>query len=287
MACEIIQSLSDISDRYDAILCDLWGCYHNGITPFPAAVAACQAMRAKGGTVILLTNAPRPADQVKAFLDKIGGPEDSYDAIVSSGSACQAGLTSGQWGDKFYYLGPERDREMLEGVGLLRFPEEEASAILCTGLVDEFNEELEDYADHLARLAGLKLPMLCANPDIIVDRGERRFWCAGALARDYAALGGEVVYFGKPHKPIYDRALEVLAEVAEKDLAKSRILAIGDGPATDVKGGCDYGLDTLFVTGGLAMGDLGEDPEAPDAALLRDYLEKHDLSPRFAIGRLR
>ncbi|MEM7508755.1 MAG: TIGR01459 family HAD-type hydrolase [Pseudomonadota bacterium] len=287
MSFALIGSLAEISEQYDAIFCDLWGCYHDGITPFPAAVAACRAIRAQGGTVILLTNAPRPADQVKSFLDKIGGPDDSYDAIVSSGAACQGGLTSGKWGDRFYYLGPDRDLHMLTGLGLNPMAEEAAQAILCTGLVDEWNEELEDYADQLARLAARGLPMLCANPDIVVDRGERRFWCAGALARDYTKQGGEVIYFGKPHAPIYDWALEVLAETAARPVPPARVLAIGDGPATDVKGGCDYGLDTLFVTGGLASGELGPDPEHPDPALLESYLREHGLMPRYAIGRLR
>ncbi|MBY8974490.1 TIGR01459 family HAD-type hydrolase [Rhodobacteraceae bacterium NNCM2] len=287
MTCTHIETLSEIQNDYDAILCDLWGCYHDGITPYAAAVEACRGVRANGGKVILFTNAPRPAAQVKSFLERIGGPEDSYDAIVSSGAACQAALTSGQHGTKFYYLGPERDLHMLTHVGLTPTAEDEANAILCTGLVDEWNEELEDYSEQLQRLAGRGLPLLCANPDIVVDRGERRFWCAGALAQIYGKLGGEVLYFGKPHGPIYDRAFEVLAEVTGKPVAQSRVLAIGDGPATDVKGGCDYGLDTLFVTGGLAAGELGPDPERPDQALLDAYLAQHGLTPKYAIGKLR
>ncbi|MEM1277033.1 MAG: TIGR01459 family HAD-type hydrolase [Pseudomonadota bacterium] len=287
MTCTVISALSDIAEGYDAILCDLWGCYHNGIEPYEAAVAACRAFKSSGKTVVLLTNAPRPADQVKTFLNRIGGPEDSYDAIVSSGAACQAALTSGRHGTAFYYLGPDRDLHMLTGPGLQPVAEEEADAVLCTGLVDEWNEDLEDYADQLGRLRARGLPLLCANPDIVVDRGEKRFWCAGALARLYGEIGGEVLYFGKPHRPIYERSLEVLAETAGREIPMERILAIGDGPATDVKGGCDFGLDTLFVTGGLAAGELGPDPEHPDPALLKSYLSAHQLSPRYAIGRLR
>ncbi|MEM9046804.1 MAG: TIGR01459 family HAD-type hydrolase [Pseudomonadota bacterium] len=287
MTCTVISALSEISEGYDAILCDLWGCYHNGIEPYPAAVEACRQFKALGKTVILLTNAPRPADQVKSFLDRIGGPADSYHAIVSSGGACQAALTSGRYGAAFYYLGPDRDFHMITGVGLQPVPEEEADAVLCTGLVDEWNEELEDYSDQLGRLRARELPLLCANPDIVVDRGERRFWCAGALAKLYGEIGGEVLYFGKPHRPIYERSLEVLAETTSREIPTNRILAIGDGPATDVKGGCDFGLDTLFVTGGLAAEELGHDPENPDPALLATYLAKAELSPRYAIGRLR
>lgn len=287
MNCEIIGSLAEISANYDAVFCDLWGCYHDGIVPFPAAVAACRAVMAEGGTVILLTNAPRPAHQVKAFLDKIGGPEDSYHVIVSSGAACQGALLSGRWGDQFCYLGPDRDLHMLSETHLSPVAEEDATAILCTGLVDEWTEGLEEYTPRLTRLVARGLPMLCANPDIVVDRGHQRFYCAGALAQIYAQLGGEVVYFGKPHAPIYDWAFEVLAETRGNPVPPARVLAIGDGPATDVRGGCDYGLDTLFVTGGLAAGELGPDPEHPDPARLPGYLTDHGLTPQYAIGRLR
>ncbi|MEM0944509.1 MAG: HAD hydrolase-like protein, partial [Pseudomonadota bacterium] len=188
---------------------------------------------------------------------------------------------------QFYYLGPDRDLPMLTGPGLAPVPEAAAEAVLCTGLVNEWEEELEDYADLLDRLQARGLPLLCANPDIVVDRGERRFWCAGALARLYGEIGGRVVYFGKPHAPIYDRAFEVLGEVTGHAVPPERVLAIGDGPATDVKGGCDYGLDTLFVTGGLAAAELGPDPEAPDPGKLDAYLAAQDLTPKYAIGRLR
>ena len=287
MTCTVISRLADIAGEYDAVLCDLWGCYHNGIAPYPAAVAACRGVRAAGKIVTLLTNAPRPAPEVKAFLARIGAPEDSYDAIVSSGAACQAALTSGRHGAKFYHLGPDRDLPMLTDAGLAPTPEEDADAVLCTGLVDEWTEEIGDYADLLGRFRIRNLPLLCANPDIVVDRGARRFWCAGALARAYGEIGGAVLYFGKPHRPIYDRALEVVAETAGRDVPNARILAIGDGPATDVKGGCDYGIDTLFVTGGLALGELGPDPETPDPTLLQAYLAGQNLTPKYAIGRLR
>lgn len=287
MTCTPIRSLAEIQDSYDAILCDLWGCYHNGIEPYAAAVEACRGFRKKGGTVILFTNAPRPPAHVKSFLDRIGGPEDSYDAIVSSGGACQAMLKSGEHGTRFYYLGPERDLHMLTHAGLDPIAEAEANAVLCTGLVDEWNEELEDYTELLGRLSARNLPFLCANPDIIVDRGERRFWCAGALAQIYGKMGGEVFYFGKPHAPIYERAFDVIRETTGDAMDPAKVLAVGDGPATDVKGGCDFGLDTLFVTGGLAAGELGPDPENPDQALLEAYLGAHGLTPKFAMGRLR
>lgn len=283
----IIEALSEISDGYDAILCDLWGCYHDGVRPHAPAVAACRAFRARGGTVLLFTNAPRPQASVKAFLDKIGGPEDSYDGIVSSGAACRAALRAGTYGSAIYYLGPERDLHMLTDLGLAPAAVEGAEAVLCTGLVDDASETPEDYAPLLRGLAARGLPFLCANPDIIVDRGAQRLWCAGALARDYAALGGPVTYFGKPHRPVYDRAMEVIAETTGKPANPARVLAIGDGIHTDVKGGLDYGLDTLFVSGGLAAGEVGDTPDAPDPERLAAYLAAHDKAPQYTIGRLR
>ncbi len=287
MPCRIINSLAEISDAYDAIFCDLWGCYHNGITPFPAAVAACQTFRAKGGKVILLTNAPRPGPSVKTTLDRMGAPEDSYDAIVSSGGACQAALLSGKHGAAFHYVGPDRDLHNLTDVGLTTHPLEGASAILLTGLRDDTTETPEDYLAEIEQWRRRGLALLCANPDIIVDRGDQRLWCAGAIAQLYERAGGEVLWFGKPHQPVYDRCHEVLAELTGGPTPKARILAIGDGILTDVPGGLNAGLDTVFVTGGLSALDFGPDVEQPRQAPLDAFLTSQDLAPQFAIGRLR
>jgi HAD superfamily hydrolase (TIGR01459 family) len=287
MGCRIIQSLSEVSVAYDAVLCDLWGCYHDGITPYAAAVDACRAFRADGGLVVLLTNAPRPAASVRRFLDQIGAPADSYDEIVSSGGACQAALQSGAFGHRVQYVGPERDLHMLTDVGLEPADSELAEAVLVTGLRDDSVETPADYAGEIAGWAARGLPMLCANPDIIVDRGEERLWCAGAIARDYEAAGGRVVWYGKPHRPIYARCFEILSQLAGREVPRRRVLAIGDGIATDVAGGIRAGLDVCFVTGGLAAGELGPDPEHPEPARLEAFLSEHDLGPRYAIGRLR
>ena len=287
MPCRIVRSLAEISDRYDAIFCDLWGCYHNGIEVYPAAVAACAAFRQKGGTVILLTNAPRPAPSVQRMLDRMGAPRDSYDAIVSSGAACQAALTDERHGSRFLYVGPDRDLHMLTDVGLEPVAEEDADAILLTGLRDDMTETPDDYAEELARWAARGLPVLCANPDIVVDRGEARLWCAGAIARNYEQIGGKVTWFGKPHAPVYDRCREVLAELTGRATPDARILAIGDGIATDVKGGIAAGLDVLFVTGGLAGAEFGADVEMPEQDPLDRFLAEAGLAPRYAIGRLR
>lgn len=287
MPCQIIQSLGEISHNYDALFCDLWGCYHNGIDFYPAAARACQRFRESGGKVILLTNAPRPANSVKALLDRMGAPADSYDAIVSSGSACQAALSGGQFGTRFHYVGPDRDLHMLTDLGQSAQPLETSDAILLTGLRDDSTETPEDYADEIAAWKARDLTVLCANPDLIVDRGHQRLWCAGAIAQAYEDAGGKVVWFGKPHEPVYNRCHQVLGELTGTETPKSRILAIGDGILTDVPGGINAGLDTIFVTGGLSSSDFGPDIEQPQQGLLDKFLSVQGLAPRFAMGRLR
>jgi HAD superfamily hydrolase (TIGR01459 family) len=289
----IIERLADISGRYDALFCDLWGCLHNGVEPWPAAVAALAAFREGGGRVVLLTNAPRPEGSVAAQLDRMGVPREVWDVIVTSGDAAQAAMVAGAVGRRVYHLGPEKDLPFftdlapwVTGTAPERVPLAEAEGIVCTGLFDDLTETPDDYRATLlfARAKGLK--MLCANPDIVVDWGDRRLYCAGALAQAYDRMGGESLYFGKPHPPIYDLARRRLASLGALP-PDERILAIGDGIGTDVAGGLAEGLDTLFVTGGLAADELGEDPERPDPVRLARWLEARQMSPTAAIGRLR
>jgi HAD superfamily hydrolase (TIGR01459 family) len=224
---------------------------------------------------------------VKAYLDLMNAAEDSYDAIVSSGGACQAALTSGKHGDRFHYVGPDRDLHNLTDVGLTPARLEDASAILLTGLRDDMTETPEDYLAEIEDWRSRGLTVLCANPDMIVDRGAQRLWCAGAIAQLYEKSGGEVLWFGKPHAPVYNRCHEVLAELRGGPVPLDRVLAIGDGILTDVPGGLNAGLDTLFVTGGLSALDFGPDVEQPEQAPLDRFLADQGLAPQFAIGRLR
>ena len=289
---KLIPALADISDRYDAVYCDLWGCLHNGQRPFRAAVEALRAFRAKGGRVLLLTNSPRPKPGVIRQLDQIGVPRDCWDEIATSGDAAQSALFSGAVGRRVWHLGPERDMpfftETAEDIapgGIERVELAQAQGIVCTGLFDDRIETPEDYRARLlmAKVNGLK--MLCANPDLVVDYGDRRIYCAGALAQLYAEMGGEVLYFGKPHPPIYDLAARRLDRL--QPVQPDRILCIGDGIGTDIAGAQLEGLDALFITGGLAADQFGPDPEAPDASLLKPWLARQNLSPRWAMGRLR
>ncbi len=282
----LIERFDEISDGYGVLLCDLWGCYHNGVTPYPAAVAALQAYRRRGGRVILLTNAPRPSNAVRSHLASMGAPEDSFDAVISSGDATRAEVASGRFGRRLHLVGPERDAPIWEGLDIEARPLAEAEAVLCTGLFDDMTETPADYADLVREGVARDLPFACANPDVIVDRAERRLYCAGAIAADYAAAGGRVFYFGKPHAPIYRLALDT-AEVLAPGVARQAVLAIGDGVDTDVLGAADAGLDCVFVSGGLAAAEVGDDPERPDPTRLTQYLAARNRSPRYTIGRLR
>jgi HAD superfamily hydrolase (TIGR01459 family) len=288
----MIRSLAEIAPQYDALFCDLWGCLHNGVVPFPAAVAALQAFRAGGGKVILVTNAPRPKSSVVTQLDKMGLPRDAWDDVATSGDATQYAMLTGAAGRRVHHIGAPKDEPfftafepdiapLVAGAGISRVPLDQAEGIICTGLADDGTETPEDYRATLLMAKTLGLTMLCANPDIVVDMGEKRLWCAGALARDYEAMGGEALYYGKPHPPIYDLARRRLG------LDDPRILCVGDGIATDVQGGLAEGLDTLFVTGGIAAAEFGPDPLNPDKDLLDAWLERQQLSATWSISQLR
>ena len=286
---DLIASLAAVSDRYDAVFCDLWGCLHNGKTPFPAAVAALRAFRAGGGQVVLLTNSPRPRRSVQAQLAGLGVPEDIWDDIVSSGDASQYALLSGAIGQRVHHIGAAKDEVFFtdlpadahDPVPVARVPLAEAEGVVVTGLRDDLTETPDDYRATLLMMKTQGLPMLCANPDLIVDLGERRLYCAGALAQAYEAMGGTALYYGKPYPPVYDLARRRLSSRTGRE--DHAILAIGDGINTDVQGGIGEGIDTLFVTGGIAAHEFGPDPERPDPARLTAWLQDQRLSPTFAI----
>lgn len=288
---QIIERLDQIDANYDALLVDLWGCLHNGVAPFPSAVAALQSFRARGGAVCLLTNAPRSRQEVEKHLNAMGLPEDCWDTIATSGDSARVAMYSGAVGQKIWFIGEPGDEPFFERMALMenapeitRVPLKDAEGIICTGPFDRTADPDEMRPQFLmAKQMGLKL--LCANPDIVVDRGERREWCAGALAALYSEMGGESLYFGKPHPPVYDLARRRLAEV-EKPADPSRTLAIGDGIATDIQGALGEDIDSLFITGGLAASETGT-IEQPDLKKLDAFLAGQLVTPTFSIGRLR
>jgi HAD superfamily hydrolase (TIGR01459 family) len=262
----IIDSLKEMGSRYRAWLVDIWGVMHNGRDAFPLAVAATRAFRAAGGIVVLISNSPRPSPAAKQQLRELGVPDDAYDATVTSGD-----LTRHELGKhphaRVFHLGPERDRQIFAGLGVTLVGPDEAELVVCSGLFDDETETPDDYAELLHDLAARELPMICANPDSVVERGDRLVYCAGALAAVYEKEGGSVVYAGKPYAPIYDLALETMAGLAGGDVGKDDVLAIGDGVHTDIAGAGKLGIDAVFVASGVHMpansgGEAG--PEALD-----------------------
>ena len=287
---ELIPSLAQLVTRYDAVFCDLWGCLHDGKAPFPAAVAALQAYRATGGRVILLTNAPRPKPSIVKQLDAMSVPRDAWDDIVTSGDATQYAIFNGTY-SRYAFIGAPKDEALftdfpddLIPAPLTRVPYEQAEILICTGLTDDRTETPDDYKLPLMRAKNAGLTMLCANPDVIVDYGTQRLYCAGALALAYEKLGGKTQYFGKPHPPIYDLARRRLSALATR--SDPQILCIGDGIGTDIQGGVAEDLDTLFVTGGISAAEFGPDYSNPNKGLLDKWLTARQLSATFAIPKL-
>jgi HAD superfamily hydrolase (TIGR01459 family) len=287
-----ISGLSEISDRYDAILCDIWGVVHDGVAAFPPASEALVSFRRRGGAVILISNAPRPSPPVRRQVLKLGVPPEAFDAVVTSGDVT-IGLMQRQGGDRVLHIGPERDLSLLDAAAetgsrprLVTL--EEAQYALCTGLRNDEAERLDDYEPELRAMAGRGMTMICANPDIVIHRGETLIYCAGALARRYEELGGSVIYAGKPHPAIYDQALMLAERARGAPLEKRRALAIGDGMKTDIAGAARAGLDALFVTGGIHRSLHGEAPASPaDPIELQRLYDEHGLSPLAAIPHLR
>ncbi|AML50072.1 TIGR01459 family HAD-type hydrolase [Falsihalocynthiibacter arcticus] len=288
----IVSSLAEISDTYDALFVDLWGCVHDGIAAIPDAVAALQAYRKRGGKVILVTNSPRPRASVEIQLDGFGVPRDAWDAIATSGDSARSAMFRGAVGEKVYFMGTEDEKAAFfrpiavvkDAREITAVPLAEAEGIVCCGPKDSLADPAVNRPTFLAaKTRGLKL--LCANPDIVVDRGERREWCAGALAALYTEMGGDSMYFGKPHPPIYDLARRRLAEI-DSGIPDDRILAIGDGIHTDIQGAVGEDIDSLFITGGLAAAETGT-TDQPNPKRLKTYLDVSGFQPTYSIGFLR
>ena len=281
---EMISSLGSISGRYAAILCDVWGVVHNGERAFAQAASALAAARQQGVAVVLITNSPRPHEGVEAQLDALDVPRIAWDRVVTSGDVTRDLIRAAP--RKLFHLGPERELAIYDGIDIELVEEFEADAVVCTGLFDDEDERPEDYAEMLGRLRSRNLPFICANPDITVERGERIIWCAGALARDYARLGGRTLVAGKPHRPIYEAAMRAAGEVLGREVDRKEALAIGDGVLTDIKGAAEAGIDALYISGGIHARDYG-DPDSPDPATLALFLSRHGYEPVAIMPKLR
>ena len=249
-ALRFAERLRDFVGDVDVLLSDIWGVVHNGLVAFPEACEALHGFREQGGTVILITNAPRPADSVQRQLRKLGVADDIYDAIVSSGDLTRH-FVADHPGQKMFWLGPERDNSIYRGLNPVLAPLEQADYIVCTGLFDDETESAETYRAMMLQARERKLTLVCANPDIVVERGDRLIYCAGAIAELYLELGGEVIFYGKPHRPIYQRAIALAAERRGRAVQLGSVLAIGDSVRTDLAGAHGFGIDCLFVTRGI------------------------------------
>lgn len=274
--------LSAIFERYDIILCDVWGVIHNGRRAFDEACEALVKFRDAGGSVCLITNAPVPKAQVIRYFDPLGVPLEAFDDCVSSGDATREVLKARS--DKtFWRLGAdegwEHDKFLYEGLGLTFGAQEDADTILCIGLEDQMNDDPEDYRARFARAAARGMDMICANPDIKVRIGDELYWCAGALAQVFEQEGGKVIYPGKPYAPIYDLALKKLAALGVT-AKQGRILCIGDSPATDMQGAAQQGFDGLYVGTGLKQHG------ADFAKEVKGLLEEYDASAKWAMPHL-
>ncbi|MGH6727307.1 MAG: TIGR01459 family HAD-type hydrolase [Pseudolabrys sp.] len=261
---QLVPHFATLAPDYDVLLCDVWGVVHNGLAAFPHACDALMRARARGATVVLITNAPRQSVVVARQLDVLHVPRETYDAIVSSGDVTRA-VIEARPGQKLFHLGPERDRSMFTGFAVA--PLESADYVVCSGLDNDDVETPDDYRARLEIMLKRKLFMVCANPDVVVERGPKLVYCAGAIADLYATMGGEVLYAGKPYRPIYDMALAKARAAAGREVPASRVLAIGDSVRTDLKGARTIGVDFLFVTSGIHAEELGG-RERPDRAAL-------------------
>ncbi|EKS35107.1 TIGR01459 family HAD-type hydrolase [Afipia clevelandensis] len=249
-ALRFAKNLRELTKDVDVILSDVWGVIHDGVKGFLPACQALQSFREQGGTVIMITNAPRPADSVQRQLRKMEISDETYDAIVSSGDLTRTYVAS-HLGQSFFMIGPERDNPMLRGLDVKLTTLEKADTIICTGPFNDEVETEEDYREMMEEARKRNLTFICANPDIVVERGHRLITCAGAIAELYRSLGGETIFYGKPHRPIYDRALELAAEKRGKTTPLNRVLAIGDSVRTDLTGANRMGMDCLFLTRGI------------------------------------
>ncbi len=279
-----VGGLSDLAGDYRFVLCDAWGVLHNGIRAYPAAVDALKRARAAGLTVLVLTNAPRPKVQVMRQFEHFGVDHAAFDDIVTSGEVAREYLAA-RPGTKAFFVGAERDRAVFDGIGIQMTGENEAGVIACAGLFDDDRETPEDYVERMRGWVARGLPFICANPDKVVERGDRILWCAGALAATYASLGGETIIIGKPHAPIYATALRRFTELAGGGVDPATVLAIGDAAETDLRGANDAGLDVLFVTAGIHAEAFGARHE-PGGAAVGAFLAGHHLGARAYIPHL-
>jgi HAD superfamily hydrolase (TIGR01459 family) len=281
----LIRQFGPLAAGYDVVLSDVWGVVHNGVAATQEACDALVRFRSDGGTVVLITNAPRPGEVVARFtLDRLGVPRAAYDGIISSGDVTHA-LIAARAGKRVFHIGPERDLPIFAGLDAPVARLETADYAVCSGLTDDTVETPQDYHALIERMRARKLPMICANPDVVVERGDKLVYCAGAIADLYAAAGGDVIFAGKPYRPIYDQALAIAKAARGAPVEHQRVLGIGDSVRTDLKGAAAFGIDCLFVTAGIHAEELGHRDD-PDLTALADMFAAAGVAPKGVMRRL-
>ena len=278
----LLTGFCDIAADYDAVLCDIWGVLHNGRAPFDGVDDALESYRNQGGKVLLLSNAPRPGETALARLDAIGNRQSSYDGILTSGDATRAKLTElGQTGQSCCHIGPEKDADLIAGLDIEFTEMGSADVVLFSGMYDDMSETPQDYVPLLTEMQARGLPMICPNPDRTVQFGDKVIYCAGAVAELYETMGGQVIWMGKPYPVVYARAQTMLQNMTGMDAP--RVLAIGDGPKTDILGAATAGIDALFIAGGLAGASGAPIDTAEDIAAV---LAEENTQAAFAMRHL-
>jgi HAD superfamily hydrolase (TIGR01459 family) len=280
----LVSGLADLAPIYRILLCDVWGVLHNGQHAHVAANHALTRFRDGGGKVMLMTNAPRPKAAVIEMLDRLGVPRSAYDDVITSGDTARSFLAA-RPGVRLYHVGPERDLPIYFGLKVEFADADDCDLVSCTGLFDDEKETPDDYNESLDRWLQRGVPMLCVNPDIVVERGNRLVWCAGAIAERYRERNGETIIVGKPYAPIYTAALDELSQITGLQVDRASVLVIGDGLDTDVRGAVGQGIDVVFITGGVHAGVFG-DRDRPDVEAVHALLSSAGLGARALMTHL-
>lgn len=281
-AYQIIDTLGAVADSIDVLICDVWGVVHNGQTAHPQACAALERLRAGGATVVMVSNAPRPGDDVIRQMLHYGVTRESFDRIITSGDVSR-GLIADRSGQSVYHIGPPRDHTLFAGLDVVMAGPETADFCVCTGFFDDERETPADYAQTLALMQRRGLTMICGNPDLIVERGHRLIPCAGAMAEAYEALGGTAIYAGKPHAPVYMLALELAGQLRGAPIDTGRVMAIGDAIRTDIAGAAGLGVESILLLDGIHWQDVGGEswPENVDG-----WLARQSYQPSYVMRKL-
>jgi HAD superfamily hydrolase (TIGR01459 family) len=281
----IIENLESFISSYDVLFCDIWGVLHDGVTAYKEAGNLLAQFRNLGGSVILISNAPLPNDSLVSVLAEKGVRRDSWDSIISSGDITISHITERGylW---TYRIGPSRDADLFQLLPGKSASLEDAEAIVCTGLIDEGSETPLLYQNVLKRALALKIPLVCANPDLTVDVAERRYFCAGSIAQLYEGMGGEVYWAGKPFAEIYEAALTKASQLRHKIVDRSQVLAIGDSLRTDIKGAQTAGIASLLIAAGIHKSEIMRDGSIAHE-LLDHLFEEYSVIPFAITDRLR